>query len=201
MRCGVGLHEPAKYVIAKLPARHRYDPTYDVCNHSRRSKPTLVTYRAADHRKTKATATPVASTSNAQRSKASALASTGPITLIPAVAIDASATRLSDLPFEMQDDAWALLNTGRYREAVRLFEEHASADITTLAGAAIATAMSGNLDAGADALAALAGDLEGLKTVRVSPVLAGKLVALADTLYTDRPDAQRVLQALARNAA
>ncbi len=187
VRCGgVDLHQPHKRLIVRLPTWHRYNTAYDICGDHAKGNRGLSTYRKSDDVKTGGV-TPVPSSASPLPSPVKP-----PITVIAA-----GPTKFEDLPASMRRDAWTLMENGRYRDAARMLEKDGTDDLSSRAAMAVATAMSGNLDGGADALAELGGDLGALRSLDVPEALANRLVALADNLYQQRPDAQRVLNALA----
>lgn len=198
VRCGVSLGDlhQATYVVKRLPTRYRYDSRYDLC---RTRKPGWATSYGGGHAAA-ATASAMASTHNPQP-HASAAAPTRTATARRLVTVIATGpAKLTNTPAAMRDDPWALLNAGRYRDARGVFEKQLGSngsDNALQAGLALATALSGDLDAGADALAELGGDAAAMRALPVQPALASKLALLADTLYADRPDAQRILRMIA----
>ena len=99
----------------------------------------------------------------------------------------ADGPRLQDLPGPLQEDPWALMNAGRYRDAGAVFQAQAAGPVRD-AGLAAAAALSGNLDAAGERLNVV--DAAALPaSLPVSPGLAARLRGLAEGMYAGTPAA------------
>ncbi|MEM1445537.1 MAG: hypothetical protein AAGF84_05735 [Planctomycetota bacterium] len=187
VRCGLSPYESlddARIVVKRLPAYRRYAAGYDLCESHRAGGTVLQTVYGSDRRNRMTSA----SSSHTHASPAESMGSGFTI-------IAAGQTKRADLPAAMQNDGWALLNNGRFRDAMAAFEEQGDLDAAGRAGHAIAMAMTGQLDSAADLLtSATLGDAA---MAKLSPRLKSQLAAMAEMMEADRPDAAAVLSAMA----
>jgi hypothetical protein len=179
----------AKLVLMKLPADLRYAAGYDLCRDRRAGYTTMQTVRGAD-RASRDLAMPTTDDASALPTDPMAAGFT---------VIAAGDTKRADLPADMQNDGWALLNANRFRDASAAFGEMDNLDADATAGQAIADAMTGSLEQAADALAQIQ-DTAAIAD-RLSDRVKRQLDTLAEMLEADRPDAAAVLSAIAGTGA
>ncbi|MEM9752336.1 MAG: hypothetical protein AAF916_03025 [Planctomycetota bacterium] len=191
VRCGLDPYaslDDAKLVVMRLPAYRRYASGYDLCGSNHASGTVLRTVYGSDR------------PSRGQAHTHANHASVSPATMSNGFTIIASGkTKRADLPAEMQNDAWALLNNGRFRDAVAAFEEQAELTAEDQAGHAIAMAMTGKLDAAADLLASM--EARNAAMDKLSNRLKSQVAAMAELMEIDRPDAAAVLAGMAGSDA
>ncbi len=106
----------------------------------------------------------------------------------------AGTRRVSDLDEATQNDPWALLDEGFYRDARAMFEAAETPDAATRTGAALAAAMLGDLDAAADLMPDGPTLPDG---VTLSDATRTRLRQLGSFLYQDDPAMQRAMTTLA----
>lgn len=187
--------DDAKLVLMRLPANRRYAAGYSLCDANRSGRSGLATVYGSDRSRGDQTSANI----NVN------IATDGPTASMSGgfMVIAAGATKRTDLPEAMQNDGWALLDANRFRDAADAFAEMPERSAADEAGHAIAMAMTGQLDAAANKLAALmsgAGSAETLRRAaaeaQVTPKLKAQLATLADTLFVDRPAAAAALATL-----
>ncbi|MEM7577735.1 MAG: hypothetical protein AAF328_09690 [Planctomycetota bacterium] len=191
VRCGLDANaslDNARLVVMRLPANRRYAAGYDLCESNRASGTVLQTVYGSDRRNPAASA-PI---QTAKASPADAMSNGFTV-------YAAGSTQRADLPEAVQHDGWALLNHGRFRDALSAFDEQVNLNVNDQAGQAIAMAMTGQLDSAADLFAAMR-DVDSA-SAKVSPRLKSQLAAMADMMRAERPDAAAMLTAMAEHNA